>query len=277
MSDIKDFIKILILDIDGTISGKSNQVTDRVKNAIKEVQNRGIKVGLATGRMYCSALRFHHDIRANLPIIGYNGAWIQNPENSEILLHNPVNKEKAQELFTYLKAQQNSNNSIEIHLYFNDQLYVEKFTKKTDFYVERSGIDVNIVDDLTTLLQENPTKILASSPYSDVISQMLNELKNRYQDDELYLTQSNPIYLEATQAGVNKGTAVKYLVEKILGFTAEEIMTIGDNFNDYAMLEYAGFSVAMGDAPEEIKAITSAVTEDVENDGVAKAIAKYIL
>lgn len=54
-------------------------------------------------------------------------------------------------------------------------------------------------------------------------------------------------------------------------------MTIGDNFNDCAMLEYAGFSVAMGDAPEEVKAITSAVTDDVENDGVAKAIAKYIL
>jgi Cof subfamily protein (haloacid dehalogenase superfamily) len=272
-----DNIKVLILDIDGTISGKSNQVSEKVKNAIKEVQNRGIKVGLATGRMYCSALRFHHDIGANLPIIGYNGAWIQNPENSEILLHNPLNKEKAQELFTYLKAQQNNNNSIEIHLYFNDQLYVEKLTKKTDFYVERSGINVNIVDDLTTLLQENPTKILASSPDAKLISQMLHDLKNHYQDDELYLTQSNPVYLEATQAGVNKGSAVKYLVEKILGFTAEEIMTIGDNFNDCAMLEYAGFSVAMGDAPEEVKNITSVVTDDVENDGVAKAIAKYIL
>ncbi len=270
-------IKVLILDIDGTISGQSNQVTDRVKKAIKDAQNRGIKVGLATGRMYCSALRFHHDIGADLPIIGYNGAWIQDPKNSELLLHNPVNKEKAQELFTYLKAQQNNNGNIEIHLYFNDQLYVEKFTKKTDFYVERSGIDVNIVGDLTTLLQENPTKILASSPDADLISQMLNDLKNRYQDHELYLTQSNPIYLEATQAGVNKGTAVQYLVEKILGFTAEEIMTIGDNFNDYAMLKYAGFSVAMNDAPEEIKAITSVVTGDVENDGVAEAIAKYIL
>lgn len=270
-------IKALILDIDGTISGKSNQVTDRVKNAIQEVQSKGIKVGLATGRMYSSALRFHHDIRANLPIIAYNGAWIQNPENSEMLLHNPVNTEKAQELFTYLKAQQNINDTIEIHLYFNDQLYVEKMSKKTYFYVERSGINVNIVDDLTILLQDNPTKILASTPYAELITQMLNELKNHYQDDELYLTQSNPIYLEATQAGVNKGSAVKYLVEKILGFTAAEIMTIGDNFNDSTMLEYAGFSVAMGDAPEEIKAITSAVTGDVENDGVANAIAKYIL
>ncbi|BAQ59707.1 hydrolase [Geminocystis sp. NIES-3708] len=270
-------IKVLILDIDGTISGKSNQVSEKVKKAIKEVKNKGIKVGLATGRMYRSALRFHHDIEADLPIIGYNGAWIQNPENSEILLHNPVNKEKAQDLFFYLKEQQKINNNIEIHFYFDDQLYVEKITEKTDFYVERSGIGVNIVDDLNSLLHQNPTKILASSPDYNLISQMLVELKKRYQDHELYLTQSNPIYLEATQANVNKGTAVKYLVEKILGFTAEEIMTIGDNFNDYSMLGYAGFSVAMGDAPKEVKAITSFVTRDVENDGVAEAIAKYIL
>ncbi|WP_308254705.1 HAD family hydrolase [Geminocystis sp. GBBB08] len=270
-------IKVLILDIDGTISGQSNQVTQRVKNAIKEVQNRGIKVGLATGRMYCSALRFYHDIEADLPIIGYNGAWIQNPKNSEILLHTPVNKEKAQDLFNYLKVQQNINNNIEIHFYFEDQLYVEKMTTKTEFYIKRSGINFNIVDDLTVLLSQSPTKVLASSPDANLISQMLNDLKNRYKDNELYLTQSSPIYLEATQAGVNKGTAVKYLVEKILGFTAEEIMAIGDNFNDYTMLEYAGFSVAMGDAPEEIKAITSAITHDVENDGVAEAIANYIL
>lgn len=270
-------IKALILDIDGTIAGQSNQVTDKVKNAIKEVQNRGIKVGLATGRMYCSALRFHHDIGANLPIISYNGAWIQNPQNSEMLLHSPVDKEKAQDLYHYLKAQQKINNSIEIHFYFDDQLYVEKITEKTDFYIERSGITVNKVDDLSSLLHQNPTKVLASSPDYDLISQMLNELKNRYEDHELYLTQSNPIYLEATQANVNKGTAVKYLVEKILGFTAEEIMTMGDNFNDSSMLEYAGFSVAMGNAPEEVKVITSFVTSHVENDGVAEAIAKYIL
>jgi len=270
-------IKGLILDIDGKISGESNQVNDQVKKAIQEVQNRGIKIGLATGRMYRSALRFYHDIKANLPIIAYNGAWIQNPENGEILLHNPVHKKQAQELFTYLKTKQNINDDIEIHFYFDDQLYVERITEKTDFYIKRSGIDVNIVEDLTILLQNNPTKILASNPSPELILQMLNDLKNRYQDHELYLTQSNPIYLEATQANVNKGTSVKYLVEKILGFKAEEIMTIGDNFNDYSMLKYAGFSVAMGNAPEEVKAMTSAVTNDVENDGVAEAIINYLL
>lgn len=269
-------IKLLILDIDGTISGKSNQVTETVKNAIKEAQGKGIKVGLATGRMFCSALRFHQEIDADLPIIAYNGAWMQRVDNQEILLHQPVNKNIAQELLKYFREKQEQK-ELEIHLYYDDQLYVENFSKKTDFYVTRSGISFNVIDKLENLLDNHPTKVLAQSPDSDFIGNLLEDLQNRYSTDELYLTQSNPIYLEATQANVNKGSTIKYLVENILEYNAEEVMAIGDNYNDYTMLKYAGFSVAMGDAPEEIKNIASAVTKDVENDGVAEAIASYLL
>lgn len=267
-------IKALILDIDGTISGESNQVTPEVKTAIQQVQSQGIKVGLATGRMYQSALRFHREIQGNLPIIAYNGAWMQDVSTGELLFHQPVNSKTAQDLLSYFREVQKSN-YLEIHLYFNDQLYVEEVTDKTNSYLDRSGISVNVVGKLENLLHDNPTKILALSPNTDLITSLLIDLKNRYRRDELYLTQSNPVYLEATQAHVNKGATVKYLAEKILGLTPEEVMTIGDNFNDSTMLEYAGFSVAMGDAPAPVKAIASAVTDTVENNGVASAIAQY--
>ncbi len=269
-------IKLLILDIDGTISGKSNQVTETVKEAIAQVQAKGIKVGLATGRMFCSALRFHQEINANLPIIAYNGAWMQRTDNQEILLHQPVDKNIAQQLLQYFREKQEEK-ELEIHLYYDDQLYVENFSKKTDFYVTRSGISFNVIEKLETLLDNHPTKVLAQSPDADFIGNLLEDLQSRYSTDELYLTQSNPIYLEATQANVNKGSTIQYLVEKILGYHADEVMAIGDNYNDYTMLKYAGLSVAMGDAPEEIKNIASAVTKDVENDGVAEAIASYLL
>lgn len=269
-------IKLLILDIDGTISGKSNQVTEKVKNAIKEAQGKGVKVGLATGRMFCSALRFHQEINADLPIIAYNGAWMQRVDNQEILLHQPVNKNIAQELMQYFREKQ-IDNELEIHLYYDDQLYVENFSEKTDFYVTRSGINFNVVEKLETLLNNHPTKVLAQSPDADFIGNLLQDLQIRYSTDELYLTQSNPIYLEATQANINKGSTVKYLVEKILGYKPQEVMAIGDNYNDYTMLDYVGLGIAMGDAPPEIRAIAAGVTQDVENDGVADAIASYIL
>lgn len=269
-------IKVLILDIDGTIAGKSNQISSKVKDAIKQVQQKGIKVGLATGRMYCSALRFHQDIQGNLPIISYNGAWMQNPLNSEMLLHQPVHKNMAQKLLAYFKEKQ-QDSDLEIHLYFDDQLYVEKLTAKTNFYIERSGIGVNLIEDFHTLLNNHPTKILAVSDDSQLISFLLQDLKLRYGEQDIYLTQSNPVYLEATYSGANKGATVKYLVEKILGFAADQVMTIGDNFNDYAMLEYAGIGIAMGSAPSEVQKIANYVTGTVEEDGVAQTIAKFLL
>jgi Cof subfamily protein (haloacid dehalogenase superfamily) len=267
-------IKLLILDIDGTIAGQSNQVSDITKQAIRKIQAQGVRVGLATGRMYCSAKRFHREIQAQLPIIAYNGAWIQDPETNEIISHRPVKAGIAQQLLTYFR-QPHWGDSIEVHLYFNDNLYVEKLTRQTDSYLERSGITVRVVDDFSSLLRQNPTKVLALSSNADLITQMLTELKQEYQDKELYLTQSNPIYLEATQAEVNKGEAVKYLAEKILGIKPSEIMAIGDNFNDLAMLEYVGTSIAMGDAPALIKDRVDWVAPDVENHGVAEAIAQF--
>lgn len=72
------------------------------------------------------------------------------------------------------------------------------------------------MEKLETLLNNHPTKVLAQSPDADFIGNLLQDLQIRYSTDELYLTQSNPIYLEATQANVNKGSTVKYLVEKNL-------------------------------------------------------------
>ncbi len=270
-------IKVLILDIDGTIAGASNQVTSRVKEVIKKVQHKGIKVGLATGRMYCSALRFHQDIGADLPIIGYNGAWMQNPVDSQMLFHQPVDQKKiVKQLLDYFRQQQ-QNSDLQVHLYFDDRLYVENFTAKTDYYVKRAGITANVVDDFSSLLTRNPTKLLALSDDSQLISLLLTDLKKIYTEDELYLTQSSPVYLEATQPLVNKGTTVKYLVEKILGLTSDQVMTMGDNLNDYEMLDYAGLGVAMGTAPLEVKQIANTVTSSVEEDGVAEAIDRFLL
>jgi Cof subfamily protein (haloacid dehalogenase superfamily) len=266
-------IRLLVLDIDGTIAGESNQVTETVTQVIQEVQNCGISVALATGRMYCSAKRFHETIKSSLPIIAYNGAWIQNPENKEIYSHVPVPKNIASELLNYYQTY----TQVEVHFYLEDQLYVENVTDNTQKYMQRSGLEAIAVGDLRNLLDRDPTKVLALSPEPNLTQHLAKELKQRYSSEDLYLTQSNPIYLEATHPLVNKGSAVQYLTEKVLGFSAEQVMAIGDNFNDLKMLEYAGFSVAMEDAPQEVKNVADWVAPSVEQDGVAKAINKFLL
>ncbi|MHC5826686.1 MAG: HAD-IIB family hydrolase, partial [Nostoc sp.] len=121
------------------------------------------------------------------------------------------------------------------------------------------------------------TKILALSDDTDVIDKLLGNLRRQYTPAELYLTKSVATFFEATNASVNKGTAVRYLAEELLGLQIDNVMAIGDNFNDVEMLEYVGLGVAMGNAPAEVQAIAQWVAPSVEQDGAAVAIEKFLL
>ena len=112
-------IELLIVDIDGTIAGNSNQVSPRVKDAIAAAQAQGVRVGIATGRMYKSALRFHQEIGADLPLIAYQGAWIQDPATGKIHQHRPVPIAIATELIDYFE-QSDLFGKLSLHVYRDD-------------------------------------------------------------------------------------------------------------------------------------------------------------
>jgi hypothetical protein len=273
-------IRLLVLDIDGTIAGASNQVTPQVQQAVAAVQAQGIRVAIATGRMYQAALRFHQVIGSTLPLMAYQGAWIQDPSTQTRYRHSPLPRPYALELLELL-AEAETQQALSIHLYINDQLHVREVIADTRDYAQRSQVEPLAVGDLTTFLQQNPsleaTKLLALSPEPTVTRGLLNQLQQRYRSDQLYLTQSISQFFEATHPLANKGAAVQFVAEELLGLTANEVMAIGDNFNDAAMLQYAGCAVAMGDAPPAVQAMAGWTAPSVEADGVAAAIEKFLL
>ena len=268
-------IKLLVLDIDNTIAGKSNRVSETVLQAIGKAQAKGIQVAIATGRMYSSALRFYHSVGSQLPLVAYNGAWIENPHDRAIKRHLPVAAKTALELLDYFDELESS--AVEIHLYREDRFYVREITQQTIDYAERSETEPIAVGDLRQILDTEVTKVLALCQESQLIQQIAKDLRDRYLPEQLYLTQSTEIYFEATNPLANKGSAVRYVTEDILGLEPNNIMAIGDNFNDLEMLKYAGFGVAMGSAPQGVKEIADWVAPDVDREGVAVAIEKFIL
>jgi hypothetical protein len=269
-------IQLLVLDIDGTIAGKSNDVREPVKQAIRAVQAKGIQVAIATGRMYRSALRFHQDVGSTLPILAYQGAWIQDPATQQIHQHLPVSRTTAEQLLDYFESDA-LRSLLSVHFYINDQLYVRQVTPETTIYAQRADIQPIPVGDLRKTLTTEPTKVLALSDDTEIIDQLIGSLRTKYTPAELYLTKSVATFFEATHPAANKGTAVRYLAEELLGLKAENVMAIGDNFNDVEMIEYAGLGVAMGDAPADVQAIAQWVAPSVEEDGAAAAIEALIL
>lgn len=268
-------IRLLVVDIDGTIAGESNDINPAVKEAIQAAQAQGVQVAIATGRMFCSALRFHDAIGATLPLMAYQGALIKDAKTEKVYRHWPVSQASALQLLDYFE-QPELKDHLSIHFYIDDRLYVREMTPETELYAMRSGIEPIAVGDLRQTLSTEPTKILALSHNTDTIDQLLSALRQRYTPAELYFTKSVATFFEAANPLVNKGMAVQYLTEQ-LNLQPEQVMTIGDNFNDVEMLAYAGIGVAMGNAPVEVQAIADWVAPSVEADGVAVAIEKFIL
>ena len=269
-------IRLLVLDIDGTIAGQSNDIREPVKQAIRSAQAKGIQVAIATGRMYCSALRFHREVGSTLPLLAYQGAWIQDPTTQQIHQHLPVSRTTAERLLDYFETDA-LRSLLSVHFYINDQLYVREVTPETQIYAKRADIQPIAVGDLRKVLTSEPTKVLALSDDTAIIEQLLGSLRKQYTPAELYLTKSVATFFEATNPAANKGTAVRYLAEDMLGLNAQNVMAIGDNFNDVEMLEYAGLGVAMGNAPADVQAIAQCVAPGVEQDGAAAAIEAFVL
>lgn len=273
-------IRLLVLDIDGTIAGHSNQITPRVLERIQAVQAQGIQVAIATGRMYRSALRFYQGVQSTLPLMAYQGAFIKDPHTQTLLRHSPLPRHLALDILTHL-APLEAQNTLSIHLYIDDALHVRAIIDDTKAYAARSGIEPIAAGDLHQLLNQNSnletTKLLALCSNPAIIEDLLYKLGRHYSPQELYLTRSVSTFFEATHPQANKGAAVQYLAEELLDLTADQVMAIGDNFNDVEMIRYAGIGVAMGDAPQPVQEIADWIAPDVEADGVAEAIEKFLL
>lgn len=270
-------IKLLILDIDGTIAGRSNQISQPVLDAIAAVQRKGIQVAIATGRMYKSAQRFHEAVKSTLPLLAYQGAWIQQPGLPR-LRHFQLQPEVALQILDYYE-QPHLRDRISVHFYINDRLHLRELSQDSQNYCDRCETQPTIVGDFRTVLSKDalPTKILAISYDEILVQTCLSDLRDRHNLEDLYLTTSVPHFLEAAHPESNKGSAVQYLAEEILGLSAHQVMAIGDNCNDLEMLAYAGIGIAMSGGPTIVQSSADWVAPHVDEDGVAQVLQQFLL
>ena len=266
-------IRLLVLDIDGTIAGNSNEVSPVVVDAIAAAKAIGIKVAIATGRMYQSALRFHKTIDSDMPLAAYQGAILKDPRTDRLYHHHHLPLEMAQTLLDTLEQFPLEA----IHVYVDDNLYIQESNPLSDWYAERSRVNLNFLKDLDGNGSLPPTKVLGMTQDIQLIDDLLERMRAKFPPNQLYLTKSLPTFFEATHPGINKGIVVKYMAEELLGLAPEQVMVVGDSYNDLEMFDYAGTAVAMGNAEEQVKARSSWQAPSIDENGVAAAIETFIL
>ena len=262
-------IRLLALDLDGTLLKGKRGISPRVRAAIAAAQRNHAKVTIATGRMFQSARRFAHDLDVQIPIICYQGALVRHPVSNETLISTVLPIEPALAVHSFATSA-----NLHLNAYVNDKLYMETITPAGQFYADTSEVDIHLTKDLRIEIERGTAKLAIVTDEGRVPT-VLDALATRV-GNRLEVTRSHPRFVETTRPGVDKGTGLRTLA-RATNVPIEETMAIGDNMNDLPLVVAAGIGVAMGDGDTRVRDAANWVTGTYDDDGVATAIERFVL
>ncbi len=262
-------IKLIALDLDDTLLDSKLAVSPRACEAIRKAVARGVTVTIATGRMYASALPYARQLELDVPIITYNGALIKSCLSGEVLLNRPVARELTDQILSLCRER-----GWHVQTYVNDELHVAELNQYARHYSEMARVPAVVLGNRLYTEEGCPSKILIMAQPDEVLK-ISGQLKDAFAGN-ISIAVSKPTFLEITDPLANKGQALAFLADR-LGIKQAEVMALGDSGNDLAMVQYAGWGVAMGNANAAVKAAARLETLSNDADGVAEAIEKYVL
>lgn len=274
--------KMICIDMDGTLLGKGRKISDYSKQIIKEAYKKGIEIVITTGRIYNNAAYFSELLGVKSPVIAANGAIVREKNTDNIIYSSPMKTEECIEVARFLKSKK-----VSFHFYTLDTIYcnsklnkfLTKIYMKSKLQFENYKIEYKVVKENSEwekIFKENEDQITKCIAFS-LNHKKIFEIKEKLKDHNgivYYGAGRKSVEINAQNA--SKGNAVKALAE-YYNISPEQIMCIGDNENDISMLKYAGLAVAMENAVEDAKKVSNYITDSNKEDGVAKAIQKFIL
>ena len=268
-------IRLIALDIDGTLIGDDHDIGPRTIAAVREALGRGIAVSLVTGRMVSSALRFARELELVGPVVGYQGGLIRampevgSKRLGKLLLHTPIQPDVAREIIGWTRE-----HGLDPHVNHLERFILRADDPRADDYSAFMGARAELVDDLVEAITHPVTKVLAvGEPPLPVDMAPVARAQFAGRAD---VTISHPRFLEFVAPGVSKGRAVRWLARRLripLGAT----LAIGDQWNDLEMLAEVGHGTAMPSAPAEVRAAARYVAPPLEDEGAAQVIEQLVL
>jgi Cof subfamily protein (haloacid dehalogenase superfamily) len=263
-------IRLFLADVDGALVTKDKVLTDEAKTAVRELDQAGIAFAITSGRPPRGMSMLIEPLALRTAIAGFNGGVLVNPDLSVIESHtlDPAAAKQAVKLIL--------NRGLDAWVYTDTEWLIrdkgaphvarETWTVKFDPKVVASFTDAHLAHAVKIVGISDDLNLVAACEKAaqDALGEMASAER------------SQPYYLDVTHPRANKGTVVETL-SKLLNIPSAQIATMGDMPNDVLMFRKSGFSIAMGNASDEVKAQANAVTDTNENEGFAKAVRKFIL
>lgn len=266
--------KLLALDMDGTLLNSEKKISEKTARAISDLSKRGIYVTLSTGRGFAELA----DYKAELKIINYgvllSGGMVYDFAKNKIISAYPLTEEWLMKL---IDAGISARGMIHILTETESLTRPEDVANMQDFrmkiYQDMFARNCTPCDDFKKFVRENTGKILKLNIYHRSPEDRLKTFE-KFKNAPLTFTFAEETSLEASPKNISKASGLLELCE-FLNIDISETVAVGDAQNDTEVLQTAGFSVAMGNANDEIKKIADYITADNDNDGIVEVIEKF--
>jgi len=274
---MKPEVRLIAADMDGTLLNQYSQVSGRTARAIRKAREKGILFAACTGRFPDDASMVMKDAGIEGAVIGVNGCVIYDKPFGNTLTEHLMRPETARRAAEVLEELREG-----YFIFCRGAVYARHMEKKhhseIDFVDRREIVErVRYYHGKEACLQALDQPIYKFYIYHTNGGHEMAEIRESLGAvPDHSLTQSNDNNVEIMPAHVSKGTGLKDLAER-LSISPENILALGDQLNDLPMLNYAGISVAMGNASPAVKAAARHVTTPNTEDGVAEAIYRFCL
>jgi len=283
-------IKLLALDLDGTLLNSRGEIPEKNLEAIQQAEAQGVLVTIATGRRFRDALPVARQINLNAPLICHNGALLKYADTLENVAVSLLEKETVREILrvgkqfggdALLSADPIGKGVLLYDRISDKNIPLQKYVAWSKrLHGAEAEEAVHHVENLEAVCGEIETVHVsfsgACAPMIDLQKFLENELKNTANILATVYPHLDFTLLDILPPDASKGIGVEKLA-LLNNLSAENVMAMGDNFNDLEMLEYAGTAVVMGNAsPELLERAEFYTTLSNDENGVALAIEKFI-
>lgn len=283
-------IKLIVSDMDGTLLNRNHQISKGNLEAIRKAEENGIHFAIATGRAYSDVKPLLDENNLTCECILSNGAEYRD-ENGNVLEEVAIEKDSARKIINMIQK-----DGLSVEIYTDNGFYTidskEDSLKETVRRIQTFNpgtsdedaleqakihphfVDLHYIEDIEEFLNSDIKIAKFIAFYEDEETTL--KVKKTLEDIEgIAISSTFSRNIEINNEKAQKGLILAKVIEK-LGIKKEEVIVLGDSYNDISLFTEFPISFAMENAVAEIKEIAKYITDTNDNDGVAKAIYKAI-
>lgn len=262
---MKADIKLIAIDIDGTLIDDDFIVSKNTIDTIKALKKKGVEVSLVTGRAHCGAKKVMNQIGVDLPIISHNGGKVT-LEDGKVILN-----EKFPISYIDKVLEHAHNNEIYMKVYIDDCFYVTEKNELNEWSAKNHDMEYKVIKNFNSEIFEDINLLIMFYDH-EIDEEHLEEFAHL----NVEVTTSMPKSIELIPKGVSKASGLRQL-KKHLDIKQEEILAIGNSFNDLSMLQFAGRGIAMKNSDPILLNSFDNISQFTNNEeGVYKILKEYI-